>query len=240
MQAALLPENLQRVGFLSCVPELLQRFGVDALEVLAAAGLSADALDDPDGTIPYRAMGLLAEVACERTRCPYFGLEVGRQIRTDTLGLLGELMRNSPTLRVALQDFALNQHRNAHGGVTYLIEDKLQAFFGYAVYQPNVPGKSLICDGAAMGAFTLFCELAGTSRPSALEVLFSRSEPPNLAHYRHSFGVKLSFNADQTAVLFPRRMLDQPIAGADPQRRIVLEKRVRALWHAGGTDLVTR
>jgi AraC-like DNA-binding protein len=240
MQAALVPENLQRVGFLSCVPELLRRFGVDPLEVLTAAGLSEHALDNPEGTIPYRAMGLLAEMACARTRCPHFGLEIGRHIRTDTLGLLGELMRNSPTLRVALQDFALNQHRNAHGGVTYLIEDKVQAFFGYAVYQANVPGKSLICDGAAMGVFNLVCELTGTDRPSALEVLLSRSEPRHLRPYRHFFGVKLSFNADQTAVVFPRRMLDWPIAGADPQRRIILEKRVRALWNAGSTDLLTR
>ena len=234
------PENLQRVGFLACMPELLRRFGVDPLEVLAAAGLSAHALDNPEGTIPYRAMGLLARVACEKTRCPHFGLEIGRQIRTDTLGLLGELMRNSPTLRVALQDFALNQHRNAHGGVSYLLEDNVQAFFGYAVYQPNVPGKSLICDGAAMAAFTVFCELAGTGHAPALEVLFARSEPENVAHYRHSFGVKLSFNAEQTAVAFPRRMLDQPIAGADARRRTVLDKQVRSLWHAGDVDLVTQ
>ena len=157
----LLTENLQRVGFLSHLPELLRRFGVDPLKVLAAAGLSPHALDKPEGTIPYRAMGLLAEASCERTGCPHFGLDIGREIRTSTLGILGELMRNSPTLRVALQDFALHQHRHAHGGVVYLMEDQLQAFFGYAVYQPNVPGNSMICDGAAMGAFTVFCELAG-------------------------------------------------------------------------------
>jgi AraC-like DNA-binding protein len=240
MHQAHLPENLQRVGFLSCLPELLRRFGVDPLEVLAAAGLSASALENPDGTIPYRAMGLLSQLSCEKTRCSYFGLEIGRQIQTKTLGLLGELMRNSPTLRVALQNFAINQHRNAHGGVTYLLEDKTQAFFGYAVYQPNVPGQYLICDAAAMGAFTIFCELAGTRQASALEVLLARSEPRDVPHYRHSFGVKLAFNADQTAVVFPRGMLDQPIAGADVRRRIVVEKRVQALWHAGDIDIVTQ
>jgi AraC-like DNA-binding protein len=240
MNAVLSPENLQRVGFLSCVPELLRRFGVNPIKVLATAGLDKSALDNPEGTIPYRAMGLLAEAACKRSRCPHFGLEIGRQIRTDTLGLLGELMRNSPTLRVALQDFAINQHRNAHGGVTYLIEDGLQAFFGYAVYQPNVPGNHLLCDGAAMGAFTIFCELAGSGHTSALEVLLSRAEPRNVAHYRHSFGVKLSFNADQTAVVFPRRMLDQPIPGADARRRVFLEQRIRALWHAGDINLITQ
>jgi AraC-like DNA-binding protein len=240
MVPALPPENLQRVGFLSYLPELLGRFGVNPANVLATCGLSEDALDDPEGTIPYEAMGRLVEVACKSTQCPHFGLELGRQIRTDTLGLLGEMMRNSPTLRVALQDFALNQHRNAHGGVTYLMEDGPQAFFGYAVYQPNVPGNYLICDAAAMGVFTVFCELARLGHESALEVLFSRSEPRNITLYRQSFGVKLTFNADQTAVVFPRRMLERPIPRADPRRRIALENRVRELWHVGDNDLGTQ
>jgi AraC-like DNA-binding protein len=234
------PENLQRVGFLCHLPQLLRRFGVDPLKVLAAAGLGPYALDKPEGTIPYRAMGLLATASCESTGRPHFGLDLGREIRISSLGVLGELMRNSPTLRIALQDFALHQHRHAHGGVVYLMEDQLHAFFGYAVYQPNVPGNLMICDGAAMGAWTVFCELAGRSYLSAVEVLISRSEPQNIAHYRSSFGVKLSFNADQTAVAFPRRMLDQPIPAADARHRIVLEKRVQGIWYAGDNDIVTQ
>jgi hypothetical protein len=75
-------------------------------------------------------MGLLAAAACERTGRSHFGLDIGREIQTSTLGVLGELMRNSPNVRVALQDFALHQHRYAHGGVVYLLEDQHQAFFG--------------------------------------------------------------------------------------------------------------
>ena len=234
------PEDLQRVGFLQYVPQLLRRVGVDPREVLASAGLSPHALDDPDGTIPYKAMGLLAKASCKRTGHPNFGLDIGREVRTATLGVLGELMRNSPTLRTALQDFALHQHRHAHGGVVYLLEDQLQGFFGYAVYQPNVPGTAMICDGAAMGMFNIIRELAGVAYTPALEVLISRSEPRNVAQYRRSFGVKVSFNADQTAVVFPRRMLHHPIPGADPRRRIVLERQVRAIWHAGHNDIATQ
>jgi AraC-like DNA-binding protein len=239
MYVALTPKNLQRVGFLSHLPELLRRFGVNPTDVLSASGLDADALDNPEKTIPYRSMGLLAEIACESTRHPHIGLEIGRQIRTATLGILGELMHNSPTLRHSLQDFALSQHRNAHGGVAYLLEDGPQAFLGYAVYEPNVPGNYLICDGAAMEAFTILRELAGSDSTTGVEVLFARSEPNNIIHYRQAFGVKLTFNADQTAVIFPRKMLDQPIRGANPKLRITLERSVRGLWHAGNSDFST-
>jgi AraC-like DNA-binding protein len=240
MLTASFPEDLQRVGFLQYVPQLLRRVGVDPREVLTSAGLSPHALEDPDGTIPYKAMGLLAKASCKRTGHPNFGLDIGREVRTTTLGVLGELMRNSPTIRTALQDFALHQHRHAHGGAVYLLEDQLQAFFGYAVYQPNVPGNAMICDGAAMGMFNIIRELAGAAYTPALEVLISRSEPRNVAQYRRSFGVKVSFNADQTAVVFPRRMLHHPIPGADPRRRIVLERQVRAIWHAGHNDIATQ
>lgn len=235
-----LPENLQRVGFLCHLPQLLRRFGVEPLGVLAAAGLGPNALDDPDEVIPYRAMGLLAAVCCERTGRPHFGLDIGREIRTATLGVLGELMRNSPTLQIALQDFALHQHRHAHGGMVYLLEDQPRAFFGYAVYQPNVPGNPMICDGAAMGAFNIVCELVGATHAPTLEVLISQSEPQNITDYRRSFGVKISFDADQTAVAIPRRLLSQPIPGANARRRIAIERQVRAIWHAGDHDIATR
>jgi AraC-like DNA-binding protein len=233
------PENLQRVGFLSHLPQLLRRFGVEPLKVLTAAGLPRHALDDPEGTIPYRSMGLLAAASCERTGRPQFGLDIGREIRTSTLGVLGKLIRNSPNLRVALQDFALHQHRHAHGGVVYLLEDQMQAYFGYAVYQPNVPGNAMICDGAAMGVFNIICELIGSAQVPTLEVLISQSEPQDIVHYRRSFGVKVSFDADQTAVVLPRRLLSQPVGGANPQRRVLLEKQVREIWHAGEHDIAT-
>src|SRR5271165_4637087 len=121
MLTSVLPENLQRVGFLCHLPQLLRRFGVDSFGVLAAAGLGPNALDNPEGTIPYRSMGLLATACCERTGRPYFGLDIGREFRISSLGVLGELMRNSPSVRIALQEYVLHQHRYAHGGVVYLM-----------------------------------------------------------------------------------------------------------------------
>jgi AraC-like DNA-binding protein len=233
-------ENLQRVGFLTLIPDALRRFNVDPTAVLATAGLGPQALDDPEATIPYPVMGRLLSVAAEETQCPEFALEIGRQIRTTHLGLLGQLMRNAPNLGVALMDFAAQQHRNAHGGVAYLLLDKESSFFGYAVYQQNVPGNHLISDGAAMAAFNLVNELSGSPVSPVQQVLLSRSEPSDLRPWQRSFRVKLGFNADKTGVVFPRRSLDLPISGADAELRQKLERRVAVLWNAGELDIVTR
>jgi AraC-like DNA-binding protein len=149
-------------------------------------------------------------------------------------------MRNAPTLGDALRDFSAHQHRNAHGGVAYLQVDRHQVFFGYAVYQPDVPGNHLICDGAAMAAFNIVCELAGPDHAPSMEVLFSRAEPSDLTAWQRAFRVKLRFNAGQTAVCLPLTLLDQPVTGADAGLRKVLRKRVAALWYAGEFDIVTQ
>ena len=86
-------ENLQRVGFLAIIPRLLRRFGADPEEVLAAAGLPVDALDNADAVIPFAAAGRLLQLSADRTQCPHFGLEMAQPIRTASLGIVGELMR---------------------------------------------------------------------------------------------------------------------------------------------------
>ena len=90
------------------MPEVLGSFGVNPVEVLTAAGLSAQALTNPEVTVPYSVVGPLMENAADKTRCPHLGLELGKHIRTTTLGLVGELMRNASTLgylRCGLIDF---------------------------------------------------------------------------------------------------------------------------------------
>jgi AraC-like DNA-binding protein len=234
------PENVQRVGLLGVVPGILRSFGADPVELLAAAGLSADALDNPEATIPYAAMGHLLELAADKTQCPHFGLLIGERIGTASLGLVGELMRNAPTLGVALQDLATHQHRDAHGSVVYLLKIAGQAFFGYAIYQPDILGNSLLCDGAAMAACNIIRELSQPGPVPVTEVLLSRAEPLDLIPYRRLFSSKLRFNADQTAVVLPASSLDRPVLQADAGLRKILEKRVAAHWLAGDLDIVTR
>jgi AraC-like DNA-binding protein len=91
-----------------------------------------------------------------------------------------------------------------------------------------------------MAAFSLVSELAGKSAVSSLKVFFSRSEPADVTPYRQSFGVKLSFNAAHTAVVIPREMLNQPVAGADAGVLLMCERRIRTRWADGGLDTDTQ
>jgi AraC-like DNA-binding protein len=232
-------ENLQRVGILAVIPSLLRSLGISSEDVLTAAGLDGHALDDPDSAIPYEAMGRLLQIAADRTGRRHLGLDIGKQLKLAALGHVGELMRYAPTLRAALNDFTRNQHRNAHGSVIYLIEGEEEAVWGYAVYQPNVPGSGQICDIVAVGGFNLMREMLGM-QVTSLRPLLSQSLPDDLKVYQSVFGLKPTFDSVHNGVAFPKRFLDQPVLGADALKRADAAERVEALWVAGDLDIATR
>jgi hypothetical protein len=141
-------DDLQLVGPLCAIPELLRRLGIDPAEVLLAAGLNVTALDNPATSIAYASVGRLFEVAAEISNCPHFALQAGMQVCAESLGFIGRVMRNAPTLGEAILDFVGNQ-RNAHGSVAYLLRLGHTAYFGYASYQPRIHGHHFICDWVA-------------------------------------------------------------------------------------------
>jgi AraC-like DNA-binding protein len=233
-------ENLQRVGFLVLIPCLLRGLGADPATVLAAAGLAADALDNPEGLIPYGAMGRLLRIASEQTQTPHFGLLLGQHIGTQSLGLVGDLMSQAPSIGVALEDLAANQHRHARGAVIYLLPQADQVLFGYAVYHPGVEGSAQIYDGAATAAFNILRNLVPAQDLNLLEVQISRHAPTDATAYQRYFGTRIRFGTEQTGVVFPASWLARPLAKSDPARRKALEEQVEVFWAVGEFDLIAR
>lgn len=235
-----LNEDTQRVGILASLPHILRQFAVDRADVLAKVGLHPQALDHPESTIPYKSMGHLLQVASSTARCPHLGLLLGGQIRTASLGLVGELIRHAPTLGVALEDFAAHQHHNSRGSVVYLQAERQQVSLGYAIYQPDLPGNNVICDTAVMAGLSLIRELVGMEHASVVSVLSCRPKPEDLTRYRESLGDHLRFNAEQTALRLPRKVLEHAVVGADPHLRSDLKERLRLLNISDPLDTVAR
>jgi len=235
-----LTQSLQRVGFLAVLPSLLQGLGVDSDQVLTRVGLSPDALNDPEALIPYAAMASMVDVASTVTKCPHLGLLIGKCVSLRSLGVIGELMRNAPSLGVALRDFAAQQHRHARGAVVYLLERRDHVVFGYAIYQPSVQAVSQIYDGAAAAAFSLVRELVGPGRLIDLRPTISRMQPADVTPYTNFFGVVPNFDAAHTGVVMPRAWLNLPTANPDNRLRTELEARVKDYQPAGEHDIVTQ
>jgi AraC-like DNA-binding protein len=220
-------EASQRVGLFAELPVLLRELGADPLEAMASAGLDTGGLDSLENRIPFVALGRLLYACAAKTVCPQFALLLGLRARLSYLGLPGQLARHSPTLGAALRTFAVYQHLNSQGMVTFLLEKDGVATLGSVVYQKGTEHVDQIYDANVAAAFGVMRELCGAHwRPE--RVLFSHSKPTDSGPYRRAFQAPCRFNAEQTALEFPAVLLDQRLSGADPEQFRILEAQAHA------------
>jgi AraC-like DNA-binding protein len=221
-------ENYQRVGGLVVIPGLLREMGVDPSAILSRAGVEMSALDHVEARIPYVSMGRLFQECALATGCPHFGLLAYERVGISHLGVPGELMRYSATLRAGLQTFAAYQHLNSQGMATFLLEDKGITSLGCAVYQKDVEFVDQIYDAFLAVACNVMRELWG-SRWAPEEVQFSRTKPADVGAYRRFFNAPCRFDRERTAICFPTSLLNKPMPEANPERLRILEQQAQTI-----------
>lgn len=218
----------QRVGALDAIPQVLRRFGVDPRPVLSAAGLDATAFDCADNSIPYAAFGRVMDEAARSSRCEHFGLLVGEAWQLSNLGLLGELMRNAPTVGDALRSGIVYHHLNSQGGVVFLRERDAMAELGYAIYHPGTQGTSQIHDGVLATLVSFMREFCGSGWVPS-EVRLAHAAPAEASPYRRLFRCPVRFDADRNVLRFHAEWLGRPVPGADPAVLRRLERQANDL-----------
>ena len=223
-----------RVSNLATLPRLIRELGGEPEAVLLGAGLDPAALDDPDNRIPYAAVVDVLDRAAAYTGCDHFGLLAGRLSHLSNLGLLGTLVRNSPTVGRALEAFTVYQHMNSDGGLVFLLKRGDYADLGYATYHRVLAGAYHLHDAAMATAMNIMTELCGSAwKP--YEVFLPHARPRDVAQYRAFFKVVPRFDAEFCALRFPARDLARLVAGADPEACYRSEQSARS---AGAPDFL--
>jgi hypothetical protein len=114
-----------RVGAILAVPSLLAERGIDPARIFAAIGLDPHLLDDPENRISFHDLGRLFAACADATGCPHFGLMAVDRYDHNSLGVIGYLMRNSPTVGETLRNVQLHLHLNDLGiEPTLLVRDR--------------------------------------------------------------------------------------------------------------------
>jgi len=220
-------EGERQVGILSDLTTLLMEMGCQPGPVLADAEVDPATLRDPDNVISFVAAGKLLAAAARASGCAHIGLVLGQRAVQSHPTQIRRLMRNAPTFGAAIRDLCMNQPRFVRGAVTYLFVRDDVATWGYSIYSPGIPGvEHLIDSGMAVG-IGMMRELSGHD---PADVLMRRPAPVDISPYRRLFGMSPRFNAEQTALIFPRSLLSAPVPGADPVLRRILEKSVKDFW----------
>lgn len=221
------PEAL-RSPLLAQIPALLEELGCDPAPVLRRAGIPRPLLASAEGVIPYPAAGRLLAESARATGLPHFGLLAGARFDpSSSLGELGQLMRHAPTVDVALRALVVHQHLNDSGAGPMLLPGSPgRVALAHALYRHDVPGLDVFYDGAMAYGMQIMRMICGRDWLPA-RVTLPRRRPADVAPYARAFGPQVGFDASVASLEFPSRLLEMPVAGADPGAFLALRERMR-------------
>jgi AraC-like DNA-binding protein len=208
------PNALQRMSFVTGIPDVLRDFGVTLERAIAGLPIDPQAFSDPDRRIPYSLISELFLRCVGMTDCPHFGLLFGSRYDHRCLGFPGLLMEHAPTLEAALFAFVRMQPTSSRGASTYLHRnDEESVILGYGIYDRSAVGHAVVYGAVVAIAFNGVLALTrGVARP--VEVLFSFRQPADIKPYSKFFDVPVRFNQPETGLVLPVSALAVPIAGA--------------------------
>lgn len=218
-----------RASRLRALVDLLPQLGVSADKVLAAAGLSREALSGPKGMrVHARAEHRLWQAIEVEAGDSTIGLRAAElYLQAGMPSIEGYLARNSSTVRSALADTDRFARISDDRLRMVLLEDGDSATI--RMLRDPAPDRAqgyVECHFAIMIGFVQ--KYVG---PLPLwKVHLRRPKPSNLAAYRRAFnGVLPTFDQPYNELHFPRTSLDQPIRGAEPALAHILAEHAQHL-----------
>lgn len=225
-----------RVAPLMTLPALLNSLGVAPKFAFERAGVPLGLFDHPENRIKHEAIGRLLSVCSSLTRRSDIGLLLATRFSLRDFGILGGLMRHSPTLGEALRVLIL--HLDFHDRLAFpllLRMESANVFLGYSLRHPAMEGTAQIYDAAITIAFRMLRELCGPDW-QAQWVQFSRHQPKSATTYRRVFGSRIRFDAEWSGISFDANWLAHATPGADPARYEQLNRQMRNVPAVGSNS----
>ncbi len=207
---------LVRSASLTRYDEVARRVGLDPARMLREFGLPARCLENPDLKIPVEAVRRLLEASAGRSGVEAFGLLMAEARRLSNLGPLGLLIREQPTLRLAIEALVrYGKHLNEAlfltieetGQVVVLREEVIAGGTG------SVRQSTELAIGVAFRTLTTF--LGPDWHPR--RVCFAHDAPSDRSVHTRVFGPNVEFGHDFNGIVCARRDLEAPNPNADPE-----------------------
>jgi AraC-like DNA-binding protein len=207
--------GLVRSATLAGYHEIAQVAGLDAVRMLRDFRVPGRSLWEPEIRIPVESVRRLLERSAQVSGLESFGLMMAEVRRMSDLGPLGLLVREQPTLRLALEACARYANRLNEALHLTLEEDgelvvvREELLFGRA-------GPARQSTELAIGViFRILRHFLGTDwRPR--RVCFSHAAPAERLVHHRVFGVQVEFGSAFNGIVCSRADLDRSNPRADP------------------------
>ena len=208
--------GLIRSASLTHYVEVARNAGLDPYRMLSEFGLPARSLQDPELMIPIVAVRRLLEASAERSGVEAFGLLMAESRRLSNLGPLGLLIREQPTLRLAL-DVAARRGKRLNEALFLTIEE-----VGDVVVLREeliVGGSGSVRQSTELAIGVMFRMLRTFLGPDwrPRRVCFAHDAPADRSVHDRVFGRHVEFGHDFNGIVCGRRDLEVPNPDADPE-----------------------
>lgn len=208
---------------LNIIPVLdaLERLGFDCARVLALAGIDAREVRVHNARVPAAYEFAFWDAIVEHTQDRLIGLRIAAEIQAGALEGYEYLVRNSQTLRSAVEQ--ANKFERVMDDMTRIriVESEHEVAIRYC-REGGWP-HSCYSTECLFGALRRLWSVIMPDEP-VLSVRFAHAANGEVREYQAFFGCPVSFEAPYNELILRRAALDRTLATADPVLSRVLEE----------------
>ena len=204
--------------------------GIDTDELMQAASLTPEALKDPDSRIPLSAQLKLWRALIEHTESAACGLEIGRSVSAEQLGVVGYTMAYSQTLGQAYQRLARYMRIISEATIFEVVHCADSARLQFTTHPYLVALRHPI-EGQVAAILTVGRKITQTDFVP-LEISLPTTKPINTRIYRETFRCRLRFDQPEAAFVLTTDQMQLPLNAADGTLSGYLEELASAKLHA--------
>jgi AraC-like DNA-binding protein len=206
---------LTRSASLTNFADVATRVGLDAYRLLSEFGLPQRCVSDPDLKVPIDTVRALLEAAAERSGAEAFGLLMAETRQLSNLGPAGLLIREQPTVRLAIEAL-LRYSRKLNSALLLTLEESADVVVLREEIVVGHGGSVRQSTELAIGvAFRTLQTLLGP-RWKPRRVCFAHDAPADRSVHERVFGRNVEFGHDFNGIVCARADLAVPNPNADP------------------------
>jgi AraC-like DNA-binding protein len=225
--------TVARSSILPEIKRLALASGLDPLDLFKRAGIPRRNLENPELTLPVRAIVEVLEIAALTSGIDDFGLRLGEARGVPDLGPLILMFREAATGRDALRTVVSLLHMHTNGIYMHLDESSAP-MFTLEVMAPDVGECRQAIDSGLAGMTHLIRWVLGEDwAPLFVNIMHRR--PASKARYERFFRCPVNFMQDVNGIGLRPSDLRQRLSGSAPALRRQVERYIRSI-NVGRSD----
>jgi AraC-like DNA-binding protein len=200
---------------------------LDPFAILKRAGIDRRLLNDPDLTVPARAMMKLLELAALTSGIEDFGLRLAEVRGLPDLGPLTLMLREEATVRAALKTLISLFHLHSDAIYMNLAEGSNPIItVDIIVVDTNQCRQAIDLSVASITSIVRWL-LGENWSPTA--VCFTHARPASRARFDRYFRCPLDFSHEFNGVILRREDLDRAVPASSPALRRQVQRYIRSI-----------